>query len=462
MTKKIVWAFTLLLLGAVSLYSEQNERTLQTTSDNFKTEITITVLDQSVDVVLDALANQANVNLVQSEETKNKRVSLTLNNIPIIDALDLVIRATDLSYQILDNSILVASEKKIQREIGLNTFVFDLQYADAGKIKPVLADITKKVQIDPIGNRIIYQADPKKADEIEKVLTRLDRPQQQVLFKAKIVEVSKDDNQRFGLNWNNLNRYTTTIREGSYADWGQWEFDDEKNEWKFTYDPKGTPVRNMGGDNDGKTAFGDRPNGWESETTAGFNTIWHRVVSQEYLLDLEFSMKDGNAKVLAEPQIATLNNQEAFVHIGDRVPYTVTRVESGTTTQSIQKEEVGVKLKVKPIINEENDITVAVDTEVSSIFGWRGPNQDIPWVKVRNARTTVRVRDRKTIVIGGMLLEDESVSISKLPLLGSIPYLGVLFQHQVQTKKKTDLIIYITPIILIDGQVITEDVEDYE
>jgi len=432
-----------------------------TTSDNFRTPISLTAIDQSVAQVLDALAERAGVNLVQSEETIGKKVTLTLNEIPIKDALDLVVRATDLSYQIIDNSIIVATQKKIDREIGLNTAVFDLQYADAKTAKAMLSDISKMVQIDELGNRLIYQASPKVSKEIEKVLIRIDRPLQQVLFKARIKEVGNDRQERYGLEWEKLSNYSTTVREGAYQDWGTWDWD-ETDGYTFNYDAMGYPKRNIGGDYAGDYfPFAISPY-YEHETTSGLNAVWHRVISQEYQLSLDFKNRDNDAVILAEPEIATLNNKQAYVHIGDLVPYTVTSVQQGATTQSVQKEEVGVKLKVKPIINEENDITVSLEAEVSSIFGWVGPNSEIPWVKVRKAETTVRVRDGQTIRIGGMLLEDETYTVNKLPLLGDIPYLGYLFQHQVKTKKTTNLIIEITPYIMIDGEVVLDEDENFE
>lgn len=429
-----------------------------TTSDNFRTPISLTALDQSVAQVLDALAERAGVNLVQSEETIGKKVTLTLNDIPIKDALDLVIRATDLSYQIIDNSIIVATEAKVNREIGLSSSVFDLQYADARVVKGMLADVCQKVQVDELGNRLIYQASPKVASEIQKILVRIDRPLQQVLFKARIKEVGNDRQERYGIEWEKISNYSTTIKEGAYQDWGKWEYDEDDG-YTFEYDPMDYPVRNLTGDYSGDYyPFQINPR-LSHETTSGFNDVWHRVITQEYMLSLDFKNRDNDAIVLAEPEIATLNNKAAYVHIGDVVPYTVTSVAEGTTTQTVQREEVGVKLKVQPIINEENDITVKLEAEVSSIFGWVGPNSEIPWVKVRKADTTVRVRDGQTIRIGGMLLEDETYTVNKLPLLGDIPYIGYLFQHQVKTKKSTNLVIEVTPYIMIDGEVILDEEE---
>lgn len=456
-----------ILLASQFAFS-QVKGVFETTSDNFKTLTSLTVVDVSVSIVLDQLAEKAGVNLVQGAETKDKLVTLSIKDIPVKDALDLVIRATDLGYLIMENSIIVASNDKIEREIGLTTSVYDLQYAEAAKAKEMLSDISKKIKVDDIGNRLIYQASPKKAKEIEKVLSRIDRPLQQVLFKSSIKEVSYNRDEKYGLDWGKLSNYSTTIREGSYGDWGKWDYEDPEydtetgmitkpGKWTFSYD--GTnPLRDLNGDIENDQTLFSNPNGSVGYgTTSGLNTTWHRVISQEYLLWLDFQLHDGDATVLAQPEIATLNNEEAQVLIGEKVPYTVTSIEQGTSKQNNMFAEVGIKLKVKPIINEENDITVTVETEVSSIKDWKGTNQDVPWIAIREAKTSVRVKDGETIQVGGMLSEEETTSTDKFPLLGDIPYLGYLFQHVVKTKKTTNLIIEVTPYILVDGKVIVDE-----
>jgi len=468
--RKLILSAGLICVALLSANTKQ--LAFDTVSDNFKTKISLSVVDKGVDVVLDQIADQAGVNLVQGEETKTKKVTMSLTDIQMKDALDLVIRATDLSYQILDNAIVVGTPQKIEREIGQTSMVFDLQYADAKSVVAMLTDVTKKVQVDERGNRVIYQASPKVATEIQKILTRIDRPMQQVLFKAVIKEIGNNAESKYGLDWSKINNYKTTIREGSYVDWGEWTStpatygDNPKPAtYKFKYDPTWTVARDFSGNqNDTQTPNGDRhPDAvWQSQTSSLFNPVWHRIISQSYDLSFDFKLADGEATVIAQPEIATLNNVESYVHIGDRVPYVVTSIEQGASKQSVQKEEVGVKLKVKPIINEENDITVTLDAEVSSIFDWKGPNQEIPWVKVRKANTTVRVKDGQTITVGGMMLEDVTTSVSKLPLLGQIPYIGILFSNQVKTSKKTNLVIEVTPYIMVDGEVVRDEDEGEE
>jgi type II secretory pathway component GspD/PulD (secretin) len=164
---------------------------------------------------------------------------------------------------------------------------------------------------------------------------------------------------------------------------------------------------------------------------------------------LDLLIRDGKANLLADSKVATMNNREAKIHIGEKIPYVVSTITAtGVVTKSIMKEHTGVKLTLTPHVNESGDITVTLAPEVSSIIGWRGENQDIPLVKTREATSTVRVKDGQKIFLAGLLSEEISHDLDKVPLLGSIPVLGRLFQRRVDVKNKTNLIIEVTPRII--------------
>ena len=116
----------------------------------------------------------------------------------------------------------------------------------------------------------------------------------------------------------------------------------------------------------------------------------------------------------------------------------------------VQKEDVGVKVTVTPHINEENQITLNIQPEVSSIIAWKGPNADLPLVSVRKTNTTIRVENQQTIFIAGLISEDETITESRLPILGQIPLIGKLFSHMRHDLKKKNLVIEITPKIIRD------------
>jgi len=118
----------------------------------------------------------------------------------------------------------------------------------------------------------------------------------------------------------------------------------------------------------------------------------------------------------------------------------------------VQREEVGIKLTVLPTVNTDGDITVRVEPEVASIFEFIGPNRNIPRVKSRSSSTTIRVRDGETIILGGLISKDKKNTVYRFPLLHKIPWLGKkLFTSTDIVDRKTDLIIQITPSVVVDN-----------
>jgi type II secretory pathway component GspD/PulD (secretin) len=157
--------------------------------------------------------------------------------------------------------------------------------------------------------------------------------------------------------------------------------------------------------------------------------------------------------VLTNSKLTTTNNREATLHIGEKIPYVIqsynsAAVAGGGANQQVQHEEVGVKVRMQPHVNEDSEITLSLEPEVSSITGFKGPNADLPLVRVRKTNTTVRVTDGQTIFLAGLLSEEETEELRKVPVLGQIPVLGALFTHKLKVKRKTNLIIEIRPKII--------------
>jgi type II secretory pathway component GspD/PulD (secretin) len=137
---------------------------------------------------------------------------------------------------------------------------------------------------------------------------------------------------------------------------------------------------------------------------------------------------------------------------GQRIPYLVSQTVfaggAAAPTQSVQQEEVGIKLAITPLINADGYITVHILPEVSSVVGFRGPANDLPVIATRQAETTVRLKDGNSVLIGGLLSEEKTTNVTKVPLLGSIPFFGLLFQHHNITTSTRDLVIEVTPHLL--------------
>jgi type II secretory pathway component GspD/PulD (secretin) len=168
-------------------------------------------------------------------------------------------------------------------------------------------------------------------------------------------------------------------------------------------------------------------------------------------MTINFLIKENKAQILANTKLVTLNGREAYIKMIDIVPYILSSGGVGGQVQ-VQREEVGIKLTIKPKVNSDGYITVKVEPEVSSIFEFIGPDNNIPRVKSRLSSTTIRVRDGESIIIGGLISKDKTVTEYKVPYLNKIPLLGnKLFTGTTVVDRTTDLIIQITPTVVKDN-----------
>ncbi|MFB0912276.1 MAG: type II secretion system protein GspD, partial [Glaciecola sp.] len=183
----------------------------------------------------------------------------------------------------------------------------------------------------------------------------------------------------------------------------------------------------------------------------GANGLLAGVVKNGWGAVVQAVSTDTNSNILATPHLTTMDNEEAFFIVGQEVP-----IITGSTTgsnnsnpfQQVERQDVGIKLKVTPQINEGDAIQLQIEQEVSSVSG--ATSVDIS-INKREIKTTVIVDDGGTIVLGGLIDEDVQESISKVPLLGDIPILGHLFKTTTVSKRKRNLMVFIRPTIIRDG-----------
>jgi type II secretion system protein D len=389
--------------------------------------ITLDADDASLPAVLKILAEKGDLNIITGPGVASGKVTIHMKDVPVEQAVNLVVRAAGLAYERIGNSILVAEPRALQGETGLSSYIVDLKYADANEVRVALSGITDKIQVDRGGNRLIVVTSPRIISEIESIVAQLDQPARQVMLEARIVEVSTDDAKKLGIDWDLLNRQGFVFVEGNYnsIEGGDGESGQLENLEMFPNTPGTYDI---------------------------FNFKNFSRVAKVFRVFLDAMIKEGNARVLANPKLTTLNGKEATMLVGERIPFVTTgTVFAGggaAPTQQVQKEEVGVKLSITPLINADGYITTTIAPEVSSVTAFKGENSDLPVVSTRQASTTVRLKDGGSVIIGGLLSEERTVTTVKVPLLGDIPLLGRLFQHQNVIAKKKDLIIEVTPRIL--------------
>lgn len=372
---------------------------------SLRVPISLSAQDAGLSDILRVLAERSSMNFVAGENVQKAKITIILNKTPVAEAIDLIVRAAGLSYEIIGNSVLIGEAGKLKDEVGQSGYVLALHYADAAEVATMLGDLSKSVKVDRGGNRLIAYASPRVINEIERIVRSIDHPHTQVMLETRLIEVAVDENNRYGIDWAALSPVQTAL------------------------------------------SFPTAP------ITQGFQLSNGTRQAININLALDMLLQSGDARVLMNSKLTTTNNREATLHIGEKIPYIIQSYNSaalagGGANQQVQHEEVGVKIKMEPHVNEDAEITLNLEPEVSSITGFKGPNADLPLVKVRKTKTTVRVTDGQTIFLAGLLSEEESEELRRFPVLGQIPVLGTLFTRKIKLKRKTNLIIEVKPRII--------------
>ena len=170
---------------------------------------------------------------------------------------------------------------------------------------------------------------------------------------------------------------------------------------------------------------------------------------------LNLIAQDADSNVLSTPSIMTMDNEEASIVVGQEIPITTGETLSGSNSnpfRSVTRQEIGVKLTVRPQINEGNAVKMYINQEVSSIFGPLGEMSTDLITNKRNIKTTVLVEDGETIVLGGLIDDDVQESVKKVPFLGDIPLLGRLFKTTSITRTKRNLMVFLRPTIVRNSE----------
>lgn len=391
--------------------------------------ISLDAEDANLPAVLKILAEKGGLNIVTGPGVTSGKITIHLKDVPVEQAVNLVVRAAGLAYERIGNSVLVADKESLKDETGLSSYTIALKYADATEVATALSGLSDKIQVDRGGNRLIIVTSPRVIAEIQDIVAEMDKPARQVMLEARIVEVSTDGLKKLGIDWDLLNRQGFTFVE-----------ENSSGEFAGNLEEPGplTQAPNSIGNTPGTT------NIWKLRNFDRLPKVFRAF--------LDMLIHDGNARVLAQPKLVTLNGKEASMLSGQRIPYLVAQTVfaggGAAPTQSVQREEVGIKLAITPLINADGYITVRIRPEVSSVTGFRGQSNDLPVVSTRQAETTVRLKDGSSVVIGGLLNEEKTTGYTKVPFLGDIPFLGALFRHENTTTSKRDLVIEVTPKLL--------------
>ena len=275
------------------------------------------------------------------------------------------------------------------------------------------------ITADKASNSLVIMASSADYTNLAQVIKKLDRRSKQVFVQVLIAEVSLDKSRELGLQSGViggavLNQYMTVAG---------------------VYDPYGTL---------GEVAKLIAAGG---KLTPDLSASPVNITAALKALD-----KNGLVNILSTPNILTSDNKEAEINVGENVPFqaSTTSATGIGITQSVERKDIGINLKIKPQISEGDYIRMDINQEISAVKNDKGQAIDLVTTK-RSAKTSIVVKDKETVVIGGLIQDSEDINVSKVPFLGDIPGLGWLFKTTTKTRKKTNLMILLTPSIVRDA-----------
>nr|WP_202599557.1 type II secretion system secretin GspD [Vibrio sp. V25_P4S6T154] len=299
-------------------------------------------------------------------------------------------------------------------------------------------------------NSLIVTAPQDIMKELEDVVAQLDIRRAQVLIEALIVEMAEGDGINLGVQWGSLDNGSVIQYGNAGAPIGKVMIGLE--EAKDSVEKK--PIRDS---STGEIKY------YEETTKKGdystlasalgaVNGAAMSLVMGDWTALISAVSSDSNSNILSSPSITVMDNEEASFIVGEEVPV-LTGSSAGANNdnpfQTVERKEVGIKLKVVPQINEGDSVQLKIEQEVSNVLGANGA-VDVRFAK-RQLNTSVIIQDGQMLVLGGLIDERAVESESKVPLLGDIPVLGYLFKSTSTQVEKKNLMVFIKPTIIRDG-----------
>src|SRR3989338_4110351 len=368
------------------------------------------------------------VAIVQLKYAKPSYVLSALENIK--SSLGKIIIDEDTGQVVMiDTPDTLTDMKKalLKMEMPLQAFVYSLQYAKADVVAEMLkaridAHAVGSISFDERSNKIIVRALPERRKEVEAVIKQLDTPTKEVLVEARVIQIIFKHQYDVGIDW-----------QFAFTD----SYDKELRKVKF------------------KNIFlGDAAIPSGDALSSAFTRVGVGNINVDaFEANLRLLQQVSDTKILSNPKLLVTNNEEAKIHVGDTIPYIISTT-SGTgdnaiTSEDVRFVDVGLKLNVKPTINDDGFVTMKLKPEISSVItSIESQGGGIPQVNKTTLETTVMVQDGMTIILGGLRKDNKIHTKKGFPGLMDIPFVEKFFSRTADSIEKTEIVLFITPHIV--------------
>jgi len=443
--------------------------------------VTFNFQDVPVRTVLQLIAEESNLNIVASD-TVEGNVTLRLVNVPWDQALDIVLRAKGLDKRRDGGVVWVAPQPElakfeqdkedariaIENRQDLITDYVQINYHNASAIFKAITEAKGvgnqnqgsgdrdqengflsprgRIVADERTNTLMISDIPKKVAQMRELIGVIDRPVDQVLIEGRIViatdSFARDLGARFGISG----------ASGKPGDRSTVGFGGNLGASGSNAQSRSDAV--MNGDSTFEVNRGLNVNLPASGYTLGNPAgLAFSILNAGFMLDLELSalQEEGRGEVISNPRLVTTNQREAVIKQGREVGYlTVTGSGTGIATPTVEFKEALLELRVTPTITNDNRVFLSLNVKKDEVIRFidLGDFGSVPELARREINTAVLVEDGQTVVIGGVYEFTDRSSISKVPFLGDIPFLGNLFKRKGRNKEKAELLVFVTPKVL--------------
>lgn len=439
--------------------------------------------------VLQLIADVSDLNIVVSDSVTGN-VTLRLINVPWDQALDLVLQAKGLDKRQNGNVIWVAPQKEIaDREQALAearqklqdvkqtvTVYIPISY---GKARDIAALLTSnkgatgasgggqnsgagflsprgRVTADERTNTLLVVDTPERVEEIRALVSKLDKPVQQVLIESRVVvatdNFARELGAKFGVSGGYQSGNNIISTAGTLAGTDQMTNVALLNRFQGFGGLPNTAPNGQTGPGVLVPSLANRLN-VNLPATSPTGSFGLSILGADYLLDLELSaaQDEGRSELISSPRVITANQQEADIKQGSEIGYvTFQGGAAGANTATVQFKEAVLELKVTPTITADNRVFLTLDVKKDAINSLV-PNPGggfVPQLDKREITTSVLVDNGQTVVLGGVYEFDKSTDVHKVPFLGDVPGIGALFRDTKKNDTKAELLIFVTPRIL--------------
>jgi type IV pilus secretin PilQ/predicted competence protein len=393
--------------------------------------------------VLRLLARQAKINMVVSDQVTGT-VTMRLEDVTALQAIAIIVKAKGLFMDQIEHVyyIKTAAEKTAEPTESDN---YQFSYSRAKEVAPLLASqLSSKEapQFDERTNTIFFRETRSNIDSVRKLLVTIDKPTKQVMIEARLVEVTANPRQSYGINWAGVVGSSTNAQTFSYGG-----YNETKAAAGGNIPTNGVALGNPNNNN----LFGNL-----SHLAQIPQSSFAILSVPQMSATLRFLNEDADAEFLANPRVVTADNLQAKIEINRAQPVPQLNFNEQTATAvfgGFQDKKFGNTLIVTPSINKDNFVTLKVKPEISnkvgdSTFVFAGATVSSPIIDTRTLESNVLIQSGDTLAIGGLIQDEVAKARNKVPLLGDVPVLGYLFQEHLNNRVKRNLLVFVTPTII--------------